>query len=287
VLITGSGLQDRDESLFGHKPFLVLADALTRRGIAVLRLDDRGMGGSKGEVHNATTFDFADDTRAALKFLRARPEIKKDAVGLVGHSEGGVIASLVAASNPDVAFVVLLASTGLSGAKIIESQVQHLMKAAGAPAADITTHVDQQRTIDAIVVGEKDDAKLQARLQESLKHLPPSEQTRILHEAMIPWFRKFLALDPAESLRKISCPVLALGGTLDLQVIATENLPAIRAALEAGGNKAVTTTALPSLNHLFQTAKTGLPDEYAQIEETMSPTVLKAVGDFILAPRKK
>ncbi len=283
VLITGSGQQDRDESLFGHKPFLVLADALTRRGIAVLRVDDRGMGGSKGEVQTATTVDFADDVRASLKFLRARAEIRKDAVGLIGHSEGGLIASLVAAGNPDVAFVVLLASTGLTGAKVIESQIAHLMKAAGAPAAEITAHVDQQRVIDTIVVGEKDDAKLQIKLKEALKNATPSEQARILHEAMVPWFRSFLALDPAVSLRKITCPVLALDGSLDLQVISAENLPAIRAALEAGGNKAVTATELPGLNHLFQTAKTGLPNEYVQIEETMAPSVLKTVGDFILA----
>lgn len=300
LLLTGSGPQDRDESLLGHKPFWVLADALARRGIAVLRVDDRGVGASTGDFSTATTEDFADDALAGLAFLRTRKELDGKRLGLVGHSEGGLVAPMVAARTP-VAFLVLLAAPGVPGDEIILSQGDVLARAQGKPEAAVQRmHASQRRLFD-LVKQEKDvqilEQKARPLIEASLDGLDEAEKRAIgdrgkrvealLAQLSSPWLRFFVAYDPRPALTKLRCPVLALAGEKDLQVPAKRNLEAIAAALAAGKNRGSSTRALPGLNHLFQTAKTGSPTEYASIEETFSPAALRLVGDWVLAHAKR
>jgi len=290
ILITGSGPQDRNESLLGHKPFLVLADYLTRQGIAVLRVDDRGVGGSTGSVPNSTTENFAADVTAGIEFLKTRKEIDPKQIGLIGHSEGGLVASMVAAENGDVAFIVLMAGAGLTGEEILYMQGAMMMKANGANADQLAKQRATQKSMFKILKEEKDPAAAEKRLREELskslteEEKKKSEQTIAVHIklANTPWFRYYLTLDPRPALRKVRCPVLALNGENDLQVSANENLREIEAALKAGGNNDVTIARLPKLNHLFQTSETGSPNEYIKIEETIAPVALSAIGDWIL-----
>jgi hypothetical protein len=290
LLITGSGPQDRNESLLGHKPFLVLADYLTRQGIAVLRVDDRGVGGSTGSVPNSTTENFAADVTAGIEFLKTRKEINSKQIGLIGHSEGGLIAPLVAAQNSDVAFIVLMAGTGLTGEEILYLQGALILKANGASADQLAKQRATQETMFKILKEEKDPAAAEKRLREELsKSLTEEERKKSeptlavqIRQVNSPWFRYFLTLDPRPALQKVKCPALALNGENDLQVPANENLREIEAALKAGGNKDVTIARLPRLNHLFQTSETGSPNEYIKIEETIAPVALKTIGDWIL-----
>jgi uncharacterized protein len=276
LLITGSGQQDRDESLMGHRPFLVLADHLTRKGIAVLRVDDRGMGGSTGEVKTATTEDFGGDVLAGVEFLKSRgKEIDIHKIGLIGHSEGGVIAPMVALRSHDVAFIVMMAGTGVPGDEILMAQIEAISKVAGVPAATIAKNLDAERQILDIVKQESDPKVREARLR-----LTPA--TAQLQAVMSPWFRFFIMYDPAPALQKITCPVLALNGELDLQVPASLNLPAIEKALKAGGNRDYEVVKLPKLNHLFQTSQTGSIEEYGKIEETIAPVALETMSAWIL-----
>ena len=286
-LITGSGPQDRDESLMGHKPFLVLADYLTRRGIAVLRADDRGTGKSTGVFSTATTLDFAGDAEAALDYLKSRPEVDPHKIGLIGHSEGGVIAPMVAALNHDVAFIVMMAGTGVPGDQILIAQKTLIEEASGVSHEQVEKDVAEERELLAMVRREKDQATLEKELREKLaaKLTEPQLTTQVKFLSS-PWLRYFIEYDPANALSKVTCPVLAINGEKDLQVPPKLNLPAIRKALEAGGNKNVEVDELPGLNHLFQTATTGSPNEYAQIEETMSPIALDTMADWILKQTK-
>jgi fermentation-respiration switch protein FrsA (DUF1100 family) len=295
LLITGSGAQDRDETVFGHKPFLVLADYLTRRGIAVLRVDDRGVGGSTGSVPQSTTADFAEDVLAGVEFLKGRKEVDAARIGLIGHSEGGIIAPLVASRSRDVAFIVLLAGTGLPGEEVLYLQGAALLKAAGADAGELARQRAVQERMFAVVRTEKDNAaaekKIRAALDELSSQLGEDERKKFV-EAMpmlegqvrgvlTPWFRFFLEYDPRPALRKVTCPVLALNGEKDLQVVPGPSLKAIEAALKEGGNTDVTVKELPGLNHLFQTCRTGAVSEYASTEETMAPAALEAIASWI------
>jgi pimeloyl-ACP methyl ester carboxylesterase len=290
LLITGSGPQDRNESLLGHKPFLVLADYLTRQGIVVLRVDDRGVGGSTGSVPDSTTENFAADVTTGIEFLKTRKEIDPKHIGLIGHSEGGLIAPLVAAQNGDVAFIVLMAGTGLTGEEILYLQGALILKAGGASAEQLAKQRATQEGMFKILKEEKDPATAEKRLHEELSRNLTEEAKKKSEQAIAaqikrantPWFRYFLTLDPRPALRKVKCPVLALNGENDLQVPATENLREIEAALKAGGNKDVTIVSLPKLNHLFQTSETGSMSEYAKIEETIAPVALKTIGDWVL-----
>ncbi len=283
LLITGSGPNDRDESLMGHKPFLVLADYLTRRGIVVLRADKRGVGKSTGNYATATTADFADDAQAGVDYLKTRPEVDARRIGLIGHSEGGVIAPIVAARDRDVAFVVMMAGTGVPGDQIIEAQQRLIEEASGVPKDKVEKDAAQERQFIELVEKEKDPAALDKQLRALLaSNLPEAQAGAQVKLAESPWFRYFLTYDPATALRKLTCPVLVLNGEKDLQVPPALNLPAIRKALDEAGNKHYEIDELPGLNHLFQTAKTGLPAEYAQIDETMSPVVLDKVANWIL-----
>jgi hypothetical protein len=283
LLITGSGAQDRDESLLGHKPFLVLSDYLTRHGIAVLRADDRGTAKSTGVFATATTADFATDAEAGIALLKSRPEVDPHRIGLIGHSEGGVIAPMVAARNKDVAFIVLLAGPGTPGARIIAEQTRLIAEASGMPKADAESAEAEELSMLNLVVTEKDPAVLNQKLHDLLGgQLPAAQIDAAIQQVTSPWYRYFLSYDPAPALRQVMCPVLALDGSKDMQVPPEENLAAIRAALTAGGNTHFEVKELPNLNHLFQTATTGAPSEYASIEETFAPVALTTITNWIL-----
>jgi pimeloyl-ACP methyl ester carboxylesterase len=280
LLIAGSGPNDRDERLMGHRPFLVLADYLTRHGIEVLRADKRGVGKSGGETITATTADFATDAEAGLEYLAARPEVNHARMGLLGHSEGGEIAPMVAARNHKVAFLVLLAAPGVRGDELTIQQTLLLSEASGASHEQAEENAAQERKVLALVEQEKDGQALGQKLRAT--GLIPEEQLGgALLSLNSPWYRSFIEYDPAVTLRKITCPVLALIGEKDLQVPPAQNLPVIRKALTAAGNKHFAVEELPGLNHLFQTAQTGLPTEYGTIEETMSPLVLDRIATWI------
>jgi pimeloyl-ACP methyl ester carboxylesterase len=281
VLITGSGQQDRDESLLGHKPFLVLSDYLTRRGIAVLRSDDRGAGGSGGDFAKSTTADFATDTEAAVAYLKTRPEVDPHRIGLIGHSEGGVIAPMVAARNRDVAFIVMMAGTGVPGDQIVTAQVVAGAEAAGVDRETAAKAGVQERRILNLVENETDAGALKVKLAAELGY-PPAQLDAVYSQLTSPWYRYFLTYDPAPALRKVTCPVLAIIGEKDTQVPPKLNLPAIRKALEDGGNRHFEVDELPGLNHLFQHAKTGAVSEYGQIEETIAPEALEKMATWIL-----
>lgn len=283
VLITGSGPQDRDETLLGHKPFKVLADHLTRHGIAVLRADDRGSGSSTGTFATATSMDFAADAEAGLTYLANRKEINPRKLGLVGHSEGGVVAPIVAARNRAVAFIVLLAGSGVPGDEVLLAQQALIATANGAPAELVQRASAAMREVFAAIKTEKDDTALAAALRQRLAALIPAAQIDAQVQTLLsPWYRYFLTYDPRPTLRAVRCPVLALTGEKDLQVPAKMNLAAIKAALDEGGNTRSQVEELPGLNHLFQHATTGSPAEYARIEETVATEVLDKVSGWIL-----
>lgn len=293
LLITGSGPQDRNEAIFGHKPFMVLADHLTRQGIAVLRVDDRGVGGSTGNVGAATTEDFTEDVLAGVEYLKSRKEIDPKRIGLIGHSEGGIIAPLAATKSPDIAFIVLMAGTGLPGEEILYLQGALIAKVSGASDEAIAENRRVQERIFAILKSEKDPKEAEKKfyaLRDQLVAEMTEEQRKAgadkpleaqLKSVNTPWFRFFVTYDPKPALSKVKCPVLAINGERDLQVPPRENLAAIESALKAGGNKDFSAIMLPELNHLFQKAATGSPGEYARIEETISPTALKSISDWI------
>jgi hypothetical protein len=292
ILISGSGPEDRDETVFGHKPFLVLADHLTRNGIAVLRVDDRGVGGSSGETSAATSDDFAGDVQAGIDYLKTRQEIDPKRIGLVGHSEGGLIAPIVATRSADVAFLVLMAGPGLPGDEILYLQGAAIGKAAGASDAQMAANRGVQEQIFRVVKEAKDTTAMTAGLQQLERQLlagiPEAQRGAAggaldaqLAAVSTPWFRYFLSYDPRPALAKVKCPVLAIDGELDLQVPYQPNLDAIAAALAKGGNTNVTLMHPPQLNHLFQHATTGSPAEYTGIEETMAPAALDAIAQWI------
>jgi len=296
VLVTGSGPQNRDEELMGHKPFLVIADYLTRSGIAVLRYDDRGIGASKGDFGSATTLDFADDAQAAFTLLAARKEVDPKRIGIAGHSEGGLVAAIVAARDPAVAFIILLAGPGLPGNKLLELQNGALARASGLDDRIIDWSIQLNRKLYAIAMkqGNVDALKAEATasyldaieanpvLSQEEKDAAKAKAAEVIAPLLTPWFRTFLALDPATYLSEVKVPVLALNGSKDLQVLADPNLSAIRTALAAADNSRVRLLKLEGLNHLFQHAGTGLPDEYGKLTETFALEALSAMRDWIL-----
>ena len=251
ILVSGSGPQNRDEELVGHKPFLVWADALTKAGFAVLRYDDRGTYKSTGTFKGSTSQDFALDTAGAVTYLKKRKDIDPKRIVVMGHSEGGLIAPIVASKDPSLAGIVLLAGPGVSGERIIEKQIPDMARAAGLSEEQIKMATE---------------GGLQRVKQEMTKDT---------------WLANFWTYDPAPTLAKVLCPVLALNGELDKQVDATLNLGAIEAALKQGGNKNYTLRVLPKLNHLLQTATTGAAQEYGQLEETVSPVALEEVIQWL------
>ncbi|WP_439489661.1 alpha/beta hydrolase family protein [Algoriphagus sp.] len=297
ILISGSGAQNRDEEISGHKPFLIISDHLTKLGIAVLRYDDRGVGKSTGNFKTATTADFASDVASAIEFLKTRKEIDKDKIGLIGHSEGGLVAPMVASDSKDVSFIVLLAGPGIEIMKVLLMQQELIARANGLSEPEIKeyilpVHEEAYRMISMSTDGRTLKTDLARLIGQSYDNSPadlmPSEMSR---EEIVStqsdkwsseWFRNFLKYDPASILEKVTCPVLALNGEKDLVVTPKENLSGIINALKKGGNSRVTVKELPNLNHLFQNCETGSPAEYATIEETFSPDALKEISDWIL-----
>jgi pimeloyl-ACP methyl ester carboxylesterase len=296
VMITGSGPQNRDEELLGHKPFLVISDYLTRRGIAVVRVDDRGVGGSTGDNNSSTSADFAEDALAGVAFLKSRKEIDAQHIGLIGHSEGGLVGPLAASMSRDVAFVVMLAGPGLPGDEILIEQNKLILKAGGASQDAIDRQLKWLAMALPIVKLEQDSKVAEKRIRAELAKWKEaagekdkamadfiSTREKAVGTLTTQWFRYFLSYDPRPALRKVQCPVLALNGEKDLQVPCKDNLDAVAKALKEGGNKDYTVREFASLNHLFQTCKTGGVEEYGAIEETIAPVVLETMGDWILA----
>lgn len=288
ILISGSGPQNRDGELLGHKPFLVLADYLTKKGIAVLRFDDRGTGKSTGEFKTATTLDFAKDVQAGADYLKTRKEIDKNKIGLIGHSEGGIIAPIAAANSKEADFIVLLAGTGIRGDQLMLLQKEKIERQMGVPENEIEKGQGIFKgAYDTIVKSSASHDILKGKVNSYLTLKLGTAMTDVQIKGLSssitsPWMVCFLKLDPAIALEKVKCPVLALNGDKDLQVPADVNLEAIQKALTKGGNKNVTIKKLPNLNHLFQECKTGLPVEYGTIEQTFSPIALEEISNWIL-----
>jgi pimeloyl-ACP methyl ester carboxylesterase len=301
VLISGSGPQDRDEMLFGHKPFAVIADYLSRAGYAVLRYDDRGWGKSTGDFRSATSEDFSYDAEVALDYLKTRREIDRKWIGFLGHSEGGLIAPMIAARRADVGFLILLAAPGIAGEELAMAQVDTAFRMLGfseeyiqscGPLTRETMQISrsdlsdiekkrklnelEQKTIS--LMGETDK-----RVYDKFKDKIEASREFGMNHLISPWMQFFLRYDPANDLKRVQCPVLALNGQLDTQVLAMENLSAIEKHLKGGGNARVTVQELKGLNHLFQTAQTGVLKEYGEIEETFSPSALSEILTWLRA----
>lgn len=301
LLISGSGPQNRDEELLGHKPFLVLSDYLTRNGIAVLRYDDRGTALSEGNFKSATSLDFASDVEAGIQYLKTRKEIKNNKIGLIGHSEGGMIAPIIASKSKDVDFIVLLAGTGVTGEEILLLQQELIGRVSGISEKDLLRSKNTNKGAFEIVKKATSQEEMIKELtfyfEKIIKETPETEKPKevkeeeyvkmMVDELSNPWMQFFIKYNPAVSLDKVKCPVLAINGEKDLQVPAKINLEAIKKALDKGKNKKSTVMELPNLNHLFQECKSGSPEEYATIEETFSPKALEVVKNWIQNQVKK
>jgi uncharacterized protein len=290
VLLAGSGPHDRDETLAGHKPFLVLADALTRSGYAVLRYDKRGIANSTGDYATATTEDFASDAEAAISYLKTRHDLNMKKFGVIGHSEGGIIAPMLAVRNPQqISWLVLLAAPALRGEDTLLLQSKLIAQAGGLSDVQIASSLAFDRKAYSLVREEHDPADLEKKLNDLVRvsglaaSLPPPALKSQIRLIGSPWFRFFLDYDPAATLKKVTCPVLALDGDKDLQVPSAENLPLIQSALEAGDNQSFEVKEMPGLNHLFQRSETGSPSEYGVIQETFSPEALNKITTWLAA----
>lgn len=292
IMITGSGPQDRDEALMGHQPFLVIADYLTRRGIAVLRLDDRGVGGSTGKSTQETLDDMAGDVITDVEYLKGRKEIDAKHIGVIGHSEGGIVGPAAAVRSPDIAFVVMLAGTGVVGTEVLKLQGEAIIRASGGSEQQVADEHAMQEMIFRVLRSEPDDnAALEKMMTEwKAERKSPGaspgasdDMMRAQFKAVTsPELRSFLFYDPSDALRKLKVPVLALNGSRDVQVPPQQNLPAIAAALAAAGNTDYTVSELPGLNHLFQKCNKCTVQEYGELEETFSPTALEIMGDWLV-----
>ncbi|NDV67284.1 S9 family peptidase [Dysgonomonas sp. 25] len=283
VLITGSGAQDRNEEVFGHKPFWVIADYFTKNGIAVLRYDDRGFGKSEGKFSTGTTKDFASDAYAAVEYLKGRKEINSGKIGILGHSEGGLITFMLAAEHHDISFIISMAGAAVQGDSLLYEQRKMISSAAGVNPVAFEQNEELIKKINALIVTKTmDEVKENATIYvEELfpKGLDEDQKKHFANQLVrqaAPWMQYFLQYDPAADIAKIKCPILAINGEKDLQVGATTNLGTIKRIAPHAEIK-----SYPDLNHLFQHCKTGLVAEYGQIEETISPEVLKDIADWI------
>ncbi|WP_394348842.1 alpha/beta hydrolase family protein [Aquimarina intermedia] len=296
ILISGSGPQNRDSEVFGHKPFLVITDYLVKNKIAVLRFDDRGVGQSQGDFSKATTLDFADDVASAVDYLSSRKDFNFKEIGLIGHSEGGIIAAMVANKRDAVDFIILLASPGLKGKELLLSQSEALLKKSGMSNVEIAKieriNRESYSYVERIKKRNKLRKKLKSHLENALKkynflYQKPTQISdqqfidNLVNQMSSPWFTFFVKYNPEKHLKKVKCPVLAINGEHDLQVLPYDNLIAIDKALSRGKNKNYNIKTIPDLNHLFQESETGLPIEYQKIEQTFSSKVLKLMVDWI------
>jgi pimeloyl-ACP methyl ester carboxylesterase len=292
ILVTGSGQQDRNEEIGKHKPFLVIADYLTHNGIAVLRVDDRGIGGSTGNFDQSTTGDFAEDVLAGLTFLKSRQEINPKKIGIIGHSEGGTVAAITASRSSDVAFIVSMAGMFENFEDVALDQIQNQLKLQGIKDEDIELERNWRKKIFSLAKENTDSATAAKKLwkiynelsEDEIKRLnwPKGRQDAQIKQVLNPWWRYILGLDNRAILKKVKCPILAIYGEKDQQVNPETNIPVIEEALKEGGNKNFMIKKLPGLNHLFQTAKTGSEYEYIRIEETIAPQALQVITGWIL-----
>lgn len=300
ILITGSGQQDRDETLFEHKPFAIIADYLTKKGFAVLRVDDRGVGKTNGDTHAATSMDFAGDVEAGIAWLKTRKETDINRMGLIGHSEGGLIASIVASRNKDISFVVMLAGPGINGADLLAEQVAAVMNSSGVPAEASAAYKPIYRKIIGYAITEKDSAAAYAKAHDafaewrqhqaatvlSALHLTDSSNDKKMIGGLVkllgsPWMKYFLSTDPQPMIQKFNCKVLALNGTKDVQVLPVPNLAGIKSALAKSKSKKYDVIQIEGLNHLFQHCKTCSPSEYGLLEESFAPEALAIMGKWL------
>jgi len=292
VLISGSGAQDRNSELLMHKPFLVIADYLTKNGIAVLRVDDRGIGKSEGDYSLASLNDFVEDNKAALAYLRTRKEVNVNKIGVAGHSLGGVIAPIIASEDKELNFIILLAGTGMRGDQLMLLQKKLIEEKMGVSAVVVENGQKDIGGAYEIILASKEyspkvEKKLKKHFKETMGNQLSSEMIgAIAHQLSYPWLFDFIRFNPATALRITDCAVLALNGDKDVQVPADENLKIIEESLKEGGNQNVSIQKIEGLNHLFQECKTGLPQEYGMIEQTFSPEVLEIMKDWILEQTK-
>jgi pimeloyl-ACP methyl ester carboxylesterase len=284
VIISGSGAQDRNFEIAGHKIYLVLADYLVRQGIAVLRYDERGVGASEGFFAFATTADLASDVKAAIRYLQSREDVNEEKIGLIGHSEGGIIAPMLAAEVEDVRYIAMLAGPGVGSDTLMLQQTEAIYQL----QEDDPQKVDSVLTISSQLYAAVKNIEDMPSLRDSLLAIfqANSEGTELQFNQQIaglmsPWYRYFIKIVPSTYLTKVKCPVLVLNGDKDLQVLAEPNTEGIRKALEKGGNEQVAIQILPNLNHLFQTSETGDPSEYTELDETFAPVAMKAIADWI------
>lgn len=300
ILISGSGAQNRNGEIFGHKSFWVIADALTKAGVAVLRYDERGVGKSTGDIATANSLDLARDVEAGIEYLRSRSDIDPNRIGLIGHSEGGYIAPMIAARNDQVAFIVMMAGPGLPGQDIVISQTELILKNSGLPQEMIDAALNMSKQLFATLEKHRDDKDVLQKLNQTIDELvdaTPEDQRKNFGDLKTaraglvrmtsPWFKFFAFHDPRVDLRKVKCPVLAINGTKDLQVDPELCLPEIEKAFKEAGNKDVTIKRLENLNHLFQKTTTGNIAEYARLEETFNAAALKTVVDWVVEKSKK
>ena len=303
ILITGSGPEDRDETMFDHKPFAVIADYLTRHGIAVLRVDDRGVGKTTGNFSTATTADFANDVEAGIEYLKTRQDVDINHIGLIGHSEGGIIAPMLAAKRKDIKFIVMLAGPGINMMDMMGQQSADVMLSTGITKADVDLYTPLYKSIVTSILNAKDSASASKKTIEIFKQWQKDKTastikntTAVENEKGIinftntfikqlssPWLKYFMKINPADYLTKVNCAVLALNGEKDIQVAAKPNLASIKAALEKNKNTNFKTMEIQGLNHLFQHCKTCTVEEYGQLEETFAPEVLPIIAEWIKA----
>lgn len=292
ILITGSGPQDRDETILGHKPFLVIADYLTKKGFAVLRMDDRGTAKSTGNFSIATTDDFVTDISSALDYLKTRNDLPKNKIGLIGHSEGGMVAPMLASQRNDIAFIVLLAGLGINGAELLAEQ-QYLI---ATQQFGVQQSLKEKRNNDALLfqkIALLDKHKpfgkeIKALIEKSILLSGISESSKVdmqmnsmVNTYSMPWFRSFLGYEPKKYLAKVMVPILAINGSLDLQVASQSNLEGLRSILKDAQHSDYSIVEINGLNHLFQTTKTGSIAEYGKLTETFSPKVLVVINEWL------
>lgn len=300
ILISGSGAQNRNEEVFGHKPFLVIADYFTRPGIAVLRYDDRGFGKSTGDYQSSTLIDFSKDVESAISFLKTRPNINPNKIGLVGHSEGALVGAITASKSDDVSFLVSMAGPGQSVDKLFFLQHKLMSQAKGIPKDKIARCLKIEKKLFELVKSSTNVDTLKKQLTNHLEanykdyhflngtkgSLEEKIKEEVNFYTSISLVDELKNFTPSTYFKKVKCPVLALGGSKDLHVPTKENIEAIKKALEEGENYNVTTKIFPNLNHFFQECTTGLPSEIEQIEQTISPLVLEEMATWIASQTK-
>lgn len=299
LLISGSGPQDRDETIFGHKPFAVIADHLTKQGFAVLRVDDRGVGKSTGNHAGASSEDFAKDVEAGLDFLMLNNAIDKKNIGLIGHSEGGMIAPIVAARRKEIKFIVLLAGPGIPGADLLAEQNVAIFQSNGMAPAAATAYGEMFKTLTNTIAKAKDSVQAMSKGMELLENWTAADSVKKLFKVnsaegrraylsdmvatiYTPWFRYFVTYDPAPNLQKLTAAVLALNGSRDLQVLPTSNLAGIKKALLKSKASTFEIKEIPQLNHLFQTCTQCTVEEYGSLEESFSPAALNIMSEWLM-----